>query len=76
MNLKETNKRLTLLKLQYTNMLQAITEIEDECIDLLGYRASDDLAAHYVIDYLNGLTPQKDLRPAIEKATGKATFGK
>ena len=76
MNIKETNKRLTSLKTQYLNMVQAITEIEDECVALLGYAPDNDLAAHYVIDYLNGFTSQKDLRPAIERAVEKANFGK
>lgn len=76
MNIKETNKRLTSLKTQYSNMLQAITEIEDECIALLGYTPDHDLAMHHVIDYLNGFIPQKDLRPAIERAMEKQIFGK
>ena len=56
-------------------MSQAMIEIEDECVALLGYSPEDDLVAHYVTDYLNGFTPQKDLRSAIKRVT-ENVFGK
>jgi hypothetical protein len=67
MNKKEQNKELSRLKRDFKELLARLDDTCNEAVETLGYELTDEVAQHYVWDYLQDACTQKNLREWIRQ---------